>query len=85
MDSWASIVGYVAGLLTVVSFLPQVLKAWRTKRVADLSLGMLVLLTMGGMLWLVYGAMTGDWPVIITNSAMVALISAILVAKVKFS
>ena len=83
MDSWAQYIGYAAGFLTIVSFLPQVLKAWRTRQVKDLSLGMFLLLGAGGVLWLVYGVMIGDWPVIITNAAMLAQISAILVAKVR--
>lgn len=45
--------GYVAGALTVTSFLPQVIRTWRTKRTTDLSLGMFALLVTASTLWVV--------------------------------
>ena len=77
--------GFVAGLLTVSSFLPQVIRSWRTRQTRDLSLGMFTLLTTASSLWIVYGVMTTDWPVILTNAAMVALNGALAVAKVRYS
>lgn len=44
--------GYAAGVLTVVSFLPQVIRAWKTKQVNDLSFGMFALLITAGLLWI---------------------------------
>ena len=76
--------GYVAGSLTVASFVPQVVRAWRTKRTRDLSLGSFALLITSGSLWIVYGALTGDWPVILTNGGMVALTAALAIAKVRY-
>jgi MtN3 and saliva related transmembrane protein len=76
--------GYLAGCITVVSFVPQVLRAWRTRRTRDLSLGAFTLLASGAVLWLAYGLMIGDWPVIATNLAVLVLVSAILVAKLRF-
>ena len=75
--------GYFAGILTVSSFLPQVIRSWRTRQTRDLSLGMFTLLTTASALWMVYGVFTSDWPVILTNGAMVALNSAIAVAKIR--
>ena len=75
--------GYAAGVLTVSSFLPQVIRSWRTRQTRDLSLGMFTLLTTACAMWMVYGVMTSDWPVILTNGAMVAMNSAIAVAKIK--
>ncbi|HEU4747463.1 MAG TPA: SemiSWEET transporter [Gemmatimonadaceae bacterium] len=77
--------GFFAGLLTVSSFLPQVIRSWRTRQTRDLSLGMFTLLTTASSLWIVYGVMTTDWPVILTNAAMVALNGALAVAKVRYS
>ena len=77
--------GFFAGLLTVSSFLPQVIRSWRTRQTRDLSLGMFALLTTASSLWIVYGVMTTDWPVILTNAAMVALNGALAVAKVRYS
>lgn len=76
--------GYVAGTLTVISFLPQVVRAWKTKETGDLSLGMFSILFAAGVLWIAYGVMSTQWPVIVTNSGTVLLNVAILVAKLKF-
>ena len=76
--------GYLAGCVTVVSFVPQVVRAWRTRRTRDLSLGAFTLLATGAVLWLTYGVLIGDWPVIATNLAVLVLVSAILVAKLRF-
>jgi MtN3 and saliva related transmembrane protein len=77
-------VGYVAGGLTVMSLLPQVLRAWRTKRTKDLSIRTFLLLITAGALWITYGIMATDWPVIATNSGMVLLNGAILGAKLRY-
>lgn len=77
--------GYLAGALTVFSLWPQVLRVWRTKQTQDLSFRTFVLLITAGVMWIVYGILTADWPVIATNAGMVTLNGAILVAKVKYS
>ncbi|MBW3630518.1 MAG: SemiSWEET transporter [Gemmatimonadetes bacterium] len=77
--------GYAAGVLTVVSFLPQVIRTWRTKQTDDLSFGMFALLVTAGGLWITYGVMSSDWPVIGTNVGTVALNCAILTAKLRYS
>jgi MtN3 and saliva related transmembrane protein len=76
--------GYAAGLFTVGSFLPQVLRAWRTRQTRDLSLAMFALLITSGVLWMAYGIVTDDWPVIVTNCGMVVLNVALLAAKLRF-
>ena len=73
--------GYLAGSLTVVSFLPQVLRSWRTKRTGDLSMSMFALLMTASTLWMVYGALKNDWPVVWTNGGMLVLNSALAVFK----
>ena len=82
----ASIVylGYFAGAITVLSFLPQVLRAWRSRQTRDLSMGMFALLVTAGSLWMVYGAVNHDWPVVATNAGMVALNGALVVAKLRY-
>jgi MtN3 and saliva related transmembrane protein len=76
--------GYFAGTLTVASFLPQVIRTWQTQQTRDLSLGMFTLLTTASTLWIIYGAVTADWPIILTNAGMVALNGALVVAKVRY-
>ena len=77
-------VGYLAGALTVVSLIPQVLRAWRTKQTKDLSVRTFLLLITAGVLWLIYGFLASDWPVIATNAGMVLLNGAILAAKLRY-
>jgi len=76
--------GYVAGAITVTSFLPQVVRAWRTRQTRDLSLSSLALLMTAGSLWILYGALSRDWPVVATNGGMVALLALLATAKVRF-
>lgn len=76
--------GFFAGMLTVVSFLPQVIRTWKTRRTHDLSLGMFALLVTASSLWIIYGIVIEDWPVILTNMGMVALTGSIGVAKLRF-
>ena len=76
--------GYVAGVLTVLSFVPQVHRAWRTRATRDLSVGMFALLITSGVLWISYGVLRTDWPVVVTNGGMVTLTSAILAAKLRY-
>lgn len=76
--------GYFAGLLTVSAFLPQVIRTWRTRNTRDLSLGMFALLSTASSVWIVYGIITADWPVILTNVGMVAMNVALAVAKIRY-
>lgn len=72
-------VGLLAGTLTTLAFLPQVLKTWRTKRTDDLSLSMLVSFATGVALWLVYGLLIRSLPVILSN-VITLLLALVLVA-----
>lgn len=76
--------GYFAGLLTVGSFLPQVIRTWQSRQTKDLSLGMFALLATASSLWIIYGIVTADWPIIVTNSGMVAMNGALAVAKLRY-
>ena len=76
--------GFFAGFLTVASFVPQVVRTWRTRQVRDLSLGMFALLVTASTLWMIYGVVINDIPVILTNAGMVALNGSLATAKLKF-
>jgi MtN3 and saliva related transmembrane protein len=79
-----SLIGLAAGAVTVVSFVPQVVRVWRTRRTRDLSLGAFLLLGTGACLWFTYGLLIRDSALIGTNLIVGLLVSAILVAKVRF-
>ena len=76
--------GLVAGCLTTISFLPQVLLTWRTKKAEGVSLGMYAFFTIGVALWLVYGIMLGAWPIIIANFVTLILALFVGVMKLRF-
>ncbi len=75
--------GLLAGTLTTIAFVPQVLKTWRTRSTHDISLGMFAIFVTGVGTWVVYGAMIGDVPVILTNVATLLLAGIILIFKIR--
>ena len=85
MNSISSTIGFIAAILTTVSFVPQVLKVWRTRSAKDISLGMYSLFTLGIAAWLVYGVLIDSWPVILANLVTLMLAGSVLVMKLKFA
>ena len=55
-----TLLGLTAATLTTLAFLPQVIKSWRSRETRDVSLGMFAVLTVGIILWLIYGLLIGD-------------------------
>jgi MtN3 and saliva related transmembrane protein len=78
------ILGLVAGTCTSLAAVPQLVKAWKTKEVKDVSLKMFLLYVVGIVLWLVYGILRTDIPIIITNSLSLTFNVAMLVLKLKY-
>ncbi|HDL86698.1 MAG TPA: hypothetical protein ENH11_10325 [Candidatus Acetothermia bacterium] len=81
--SLTTLVGLVAGALTTSAFLPQALKAWRTRSTHDLSLSTFVMLTAGIVLWLAYGLLLQDPPLVIANAITLVFAAAILWIKAR--
>lgn len=81
---WITILGFAAGTLTTLSFVPQVHKAWRSKRCDDLSLSMLLAFGAGVLLWLIYGVVLRKSPIIVANAVTLALILVLLILKVRY-
>jgi MtN3 and saliva related transmembrane protein len=77
-------IGYVAATLTTASFLPQAWKAFRSRDVSGISLGMYALFTTGVALWLVYGLVLGNLPITLANAITLALALAVLVMKLRY-
>ena len=67
MDS-TQIIGIVAGVVTAVSMLPQLLKILKEKKAENVSVWMLVILLLGLALWTIYGILKKDWPIIVANA-----------------
>ena len=77
-------IGGVAGFLTTAAFLPQAIKAWRTRSTGDISILMFLALTAGITLWLVYGILLNDIPLIVANTVTLAIAVSIIIAKKRF-
>ena len=81
--SSVSLVGWAAGFCTTVAYLPQVIRTWRTRSTADISLGMFSVMMLGVVFWLAYGIALGDWPIISANSVTLILTGTILFLKLR--
>jgi len=77
------IIGYLAGALTTISFLPQVLKSLRTRRMEDFNLLFLLLMIVGLVMWTVYGLMESQLPLIVANVITLALNIILLWLKLR--
>lgn len=77
-------IGSIAGCLTTVAFVPQVYRIWRTRSARDVSLHTYVVFTIGVALWLVYGILRREPPIIAWNAVTLALAGAILWMKRRF-
>jgi MtN3 and saliva related transmembrane protein len=80
-----SLIGFTAATLTALAFLPQVIKAWRTRSAGDLSIGMLVAQSLGVALWIVYGVAINSVPIMVSNLVTLALAVILLVFKRVYS
>ena len=76
-------IGGLAGTLTTIAFIPQVLKTWQSGSAEDISLFMFLLFSTGVALWLVYGIAIDSVPVIAANAITLTLATAILVLKIR--
>lgn len=81
---FTDLVGSLAATLTTASFIPQALHTFRTKDVRGISLGMYSAFTAGVALWLVYGILLGEVPIIAANAITLSLALAILVMKLRY-
>jgi MtN3 and saliva related transmembrane protein len=76
-------IGACAAVLTSLSYIPQVRKAWPRGSTADLSLKMLIVLTSGLLFWIAYGLLKGDWVIVAANSVGAILSGSVLAFKIR--
>jgi MtN3 and saliva related transmembrane protein len=80
----AEILGLAAGTITSITFLPQVVRIWKTASVKDLSLTMVLLLITGTTCWLTYGLLKNDAAIIYTNVMVLIMSLVIFYFKLKY-
>ncbi len=81
---WTEIMGHIGALLSSITFIPQVLQAWKTKSVGDLSMNMLLIVFTSTIVWLVYAFSLNLLPVIIANSIIFILSTVLIYFKLTF-
>jgi len=81
--AYIDIMGYVAGILVVISLLPQTIKSWRTRSTKDLSLWRYIIYCTGLILWVSYAMIIKNGPVATMNSVGLILALSILYLKLK--
>jgi MtN3 and saliva related transmembrane protein len=82
--SGLEILGFVAAILTTVCWLPQAFRTLRTKDTKSLSLVTQSAFTLGVGLWLIYGILAGNAPIIFANSVTFVLVASILAMKLRY-
>jgi MtN3 and saliva related transmembrane protein len=75
-------IGSIAATCTTLAFVPQAMHSYKTRDLSGISLPMYTIFTLGVAMWLVYGLLKQDWPIIVANAITVALSAMILVLKI---
>ena len=78
------LIGYLAAFLTTCSFVPQAWHTFRTRDVSGISLGMYAVFVCGVALWLAYGVLLNEWPIVIANGITLSLAAWILGMKLRY-
>ena len=78
------ILGIMAGTLTTIAFIPQVIKIYKMKDAKDLSITTFCIFSLGVFLWLIYGIVTREWPIVLANGFTLVLIFMIIAMKIKY-
>jgi len=82
--SMIELLGYAAAMCTTGAYVPQVIRVWKTHSTQDISRKMLLVLMTGLALWLAYGLLQGQFPIVAANSVTLLLTGTILGFKVRF-
>ncbi len=80
----STLIGILAGALCTISFIPQVIKIVKTKQAKDLSVVTFSIFSLGVFLWLIYGVLIKELPVILANAATLAFALFIVVMKIRY-
>jgi len=83
--SGVNILGYSAGFITSLTFLPQVIKTWKEKSAKDISLLMFVIAAINEVMWIAYGILKNDWVIIITNVVVIAMSIIMIFLKLRYN
>lgn len=80
----ATYIGLLAGAITTAAAVPQVIRTYRTRQARDISIWQPILLNIGMSLWLSYGIIIGDTPLIAANGFSIVCYSLLIVMKIRY-
>ncbi len=78
------LLGYAAGAITSLTFLPQVIKTWKEKSAKDVSLLMFIIAAINEVMWILYGALLDNWVIILTNAIVLAMSCTMIFLKLRY-
>jgi len=79
------LIGYIAGILGVISFIPQLIKTIKTQQADDISMGMLWLFMLTNVLYIIYGLALSLIPIVVTLLFSSAIIATLMFLTRKYS
>jgi MtN3 and saliva related transmembrane protein len=79
-----TVIGIIAGIFTSASMLPQVIKMFKEKKASQVSIAMIVVLITGVSLWIWYGILKDDFPIIVTNSFSLLINIVMIILRIKY-
>ena len=83
--SWlANAFGIAAGLCSMASFVPQIIKMLKERDASSVSLRMYAVTTIGFCCWVAYGLLSNSWPVAVANAVCLCLVIVILILRLRF-
>jgi len=82
--SGVDILGYSAGAITSLTFLPQVIKTWKDKSARDISLLMFVIAAVNEVMWIIYGVLIDNWVIILTNIIVLSMALTMIYFKLRY-
>jgi MtN3 and saliva related transmembrane protein len=83
--NFLTILGFSAATFTTIAFVPQLMRTWQTKSAKDVSLAMLVCFCFGVFLWIIYGMILNQPPIIVANIITLIFNLMILYCKLKYN
>jgi MtN3 and saliva related transmembrane protein len=81
---FTEILGYSAGAITTLTFLPQVIKTWKERSAKDISLMMFIIAVTNEIMWIWYGVLLNNWVIILTNSIILVMSTTMIFLKLRY-
>ena len=82
---FVDILGYTAGFITSLTFLPQVIKTWKERSARDISLMMFIIAAVNEALWIVYGILLDNMVIILTNVTVLSMALIMIYLKLRYN